>query len=117
MYTDINKHTGQNTAPLEHVRQSLGDILSTPIGSRLMRRDYGSELFDLIDAAHNATNRVRLYAAVATAIYRWEPRVHLSQVQLVGADTDGRIVFEISGTASLGAQTYSLSGVRINYEQ
>ena len=116
MYADINKQTGLNTSPLEHVQQSLGDILSTPIGSRLMRRDYGSELFELIDAAHNATNRVRLYAAVATAIYRWEPRVQLLQVQLVDADTHGRVVFELSGTALLGGQTYTLTGMRINHE-
>ena len=117
MYADINKHSGTNTEPFEHLQQSIGDILLTPLGSRIMRRHYGSELFSLIDAAHNATSRVRLYAAVATALARWEPRLHLMRVQLADADTNGRIAFEIDGYAHVGGQTFNLQGVRISHEQ
>lgn len=48
-YLGMNRATGAAIADLDHTRQSLSDILGTPIGSRVMRRDYGSLLSDLID--------------------------------------------------------------------
>jgi hypothetical protein len=37
----------------DHVWQSVNDILLTPVGSRLMRRNYGSLCPDLIDSPQN----------------------------------------------------------------
>ncbi|WP_028206612.1 GPW/gp25 family protein [Paraburkholderia nodosa] len=74
--------TGRATTGLAHLCQSITKILTTPLGSRIKRRDFGSELPDLIDAPNNDTTRVRLYAATATALMRWEPRLRLTRVQL-----------------------------------
>lgn len=63
-----------------HLRQSIADILTTPIGSRAMRRDYGSILHDLIDQPFNAATRLRLFAATAVALLRWEPRLRLTSI-------------------------------------
>ncbi|MCV6588938.1 MAG: hypothetical protein OIF57_07920 [Marinobacterium sp.] len=41
--------TGKPLADMAHIRQSITNILTTPIGTRVMRRDYGSVLPDLID--------------------------------------------------------------------
>jgi phage baseplate assembly protein W len=49
----IDANTGKALSGLAHLRQSVTDILSTPIGSRVMRREYGSQLFRLIDAPLN----------------------------------------------------------------
>ncbi|NBO96416.1 MAG: phage baseplate protein, partial [Betaproteobacteria bacterium] len=38
----INAQTGQPLAGIDHLRQSIRDILTTRIGTRVMRRDYGS---------------------------------------------------------------------------
>ncbi len=46
----MNAATGRNLTGLDHLHQSIADILSTPIGTRVMRRDYGSRLPELIDA-------------------------------------------------------------------
>jgi len=76
----MNAATG---APLEgtaHLVQSIADILSTPIGSRVMRRDYGSLLFELIDQPFNPATRIRMFAATAIALKRWEPRLRLTRV-------------------------------------
>ena len=35
----INAHTGQTLAGLDHLRQSIADILSTPLNTRVLRRD------------------------------------------------------------------------------
>ncbi|CAE7405628.1 xkdF [Symbiodinium microadriaticum] len=66
---------------LAHVKQSIADILTTPIGSRVMRRDYGSDLFRLIDDPINDVTLIRIYAATAEAIRKWEPRVRVNRVQ------------------------------------
>ncbi|MED0543895.1 baseplate assembly protein, partial [Escherichia marmotae] len=43
-YLGMNRSDGLTVTDLEHISQSIGDILRTPVGSRVMRRDYGSLL-------------------------------------------------------------------------
>jgi phage baseplate assembly protein W len=78
----MDARTGAPLDGVEHLRQSIADILSTPIGSRIARRDYGSLLPDLIDQAMNPAGRMRLLAATALALLRWEPRIALSNVAI-----------------------------------
>ncbi len=78
----MNAMTGRALTGLDHIRQSLANILTTPIGSRVMRRDYGSEVPDLIDQPLNGATQLRIYAATAHAVMLWEPRISLSSVQL-----------------------------------
>lgn len=84
--TGLSRITGRglSSSSAEHLVQSIGDILTTPLGSRVARRDYGSQLPDLIDRPHNAETRLKIYAATAIALMRWEPRVRLARVQLDG---------------------------------
>lgn len=80
----ISRVTGRALNPnsVEHLVQSIIDILTTPLGSRVLRRTYGSELPDLIDQPLNARTRMRIYAATAMALLRWEPRLRLQKVTL-----------------------------------
>ncbi len=71
MVTGMNATTGRTISGKSHLRQSIADILTTPIGSRVMRRNYGSYLFDLIDQAENDAGRLRLMTATADALIRW----------------------------------------------
>lgn len=73
--------TGRPLSGLAHIRQSVSDILTTPIGSRLMRRRYGSEVPELIDKPLNSATVLRIYAATAYAIRLWEPRLNLTGLQ------------------------------------
>ena len=61
-YQGLNAATGRPIADLEHIRQSIADILATPIGTRVMRRSYGSLLPELIDQPMHGATRLRLYA-------------------------------------------------------
>ena len=79
-----------------HLAQSIGDILTTPLGSRVMRRDYGSMLFDLIDQPLNAITRTLLYAATAIAL-RQEPRFRLEAAKLTGDFARGEAAIELTG--------------------
>ena len=55
MTTGMNSQTGKRLSGMDHLRQSIIDILTTPIGSRVMRPGYGSRLFELVDAPVNQT--------------------------------------------------------------
>lgn len=89
--------TGRPLDGNAHLAQSIHDILSTPLGSRVMRRDYGSLLFDLIDRPANAALRMLLHAATAIALARWEPRLKLTRVQLSGDPAAGKLLMSIEG--------------------
>lgn len=88
--------TGQAVSGVDHLRQSVADILTTPIGSRLMRRDYGSDLPALIDQPDNAATQVRVYAAAATALMRWEPRLRLQKLR-ASRNRAGQLVLDVQG--------------------
>ena len=44
-----NAYTGRELDGINHLRQSITDIFNTRVGTRVMRRDYGSDLPNLID--------------------------------------------------------------------
>lgn len=85
----LDRQSGGVVEGLAHLRQSLIDILSTPIGSRVMRRDYGSRLFELLGAPMEPGLLVDVTAAVAVAVRRWEPRFRLTRVALVASRAGG----------------------------
>ena len=91
--------------PLEgdaHLAQSINDILSTPIGTRCCLRDYGSALFELIDKPLTGVTRLRVFAATAVALARWEKRLRLTRVTLTSAPDD----------AGTGAAQLTIEGER-----
>lgn len=75
-----NATTGKALSGIDHLRQSITDILTTPIGSRVMRREYGSNLFQLVDAPMNRSTAMDLMAATVDALERWEPRIRVTKV-------------------------------------
>ena len=90
--TDMSRDSGRPVADKPAaIRQSLHDIFTTPIGSRIQRREYGSYLFALIDAPMNPANRLRLAAALVDAATRWEPRVTLESA-IIEVSMDGKTV-------------------------
>ena len=93
----MSSTTGRTLDGMDHLRQSISDILTTPVGTRIERRNYGSLLPTLIDHPDNGATRVRIYAAVASALMKWEPRLHLSRVQLASGPAAGRATLDLSG--------------------
>lgn len=93
--TGMNAHTGHAISGTEHLAQSIADILLTPLGSRVMRRDYGSLLLDLVDWPLNGYTRVQAYGAVAMALMRWEPRIRLARITLEPGEHPGQAILEL----------------------
>ncbi|MFJ4132395.1 GPW/gp25 family protein [Pseudomonas cyclaminis] len=92
----MDRHTGQPISGIEHVRQSIEDILTTPLGSRRQRPEYGSQLRRFVDLPVTEGWKSAVQAEVARALGRWEPRLKLSQVRVTSV-LNGRIEFELKG--------------------
>jgi uncharacterized protein len=97
-WAGMNHATGVAVDDADHIRQSVRDILTTPLGSRLMRRDYGSEIFALIDQPQNGTTRLRLMSAAVIALLRWEPRIQINSIDLGVTDIGGGLTITIDYT-------------------
>lgn len=103
----MNRRTGRAIDDeAEHIRQSIGDILTTPVGSRIENRPYGSRLPDLIDHPGNPANRLRLVAASIMAIVRWEPRVTV-QAARVTIDQGGAASIDLDAVRRRGPRSGS----------
>ncbi|WP_412057112.1 GPW/gp25 family protein [Bartonella sp. DGB2] len=50
----MDRESGKPLSGMDHLRQSLIDILMTAKGSRVMRRAYGSDVARLLDQPVNA---------------------------------------------------------------
>ncbi len=105
--------TGAFSDDNAHLQQSVADILTTPLGSRIQRRDYGSLLPELIDQPFNDTTRLRLYGAIATALMRWEPRLTLRRVDLTRGTEPGTFVLELDALRTVSAGTSSTTRLSV----
>lgn len=93
----MDRTTGRHITGIAHVRQSVADILTTPLGTRLQRRNYGSLLPNLIDQPDNAHTRLRCYAAIASALMKWEPRLRITRVGMTTGDQPGQATVDLQG--------------------
>jgi phage baseplate assembly protein W len=110
----MSASTGAALSGDAHLIQSIGDILSTPVGTRVMLRDYGSALFELIDAPFNPATRLRMYAATAVALQRWEPRIALTRVAIEpDPSAAGAFTITLEGTRTDVAKPNSLSSLTL----
>ncbi|WP_374414213.1 GPW/gp25 family protein [Novosphingobium colocasiae] len=91
----MSRTTGTVIDGLDSIRESIADILGTPIGTRVGRRDYGSFVPELIDQPMTGPNILRIYAASALATARWEDRVRLRRVTLVAGSRPGAATLNI----------------------
>lgn len=107
----MNASTGREMDEIAHIQQSIRDILTTRIGTRVMRRHYGSIVPELLDQPSNQATQLRLMAASVMAIILWEPRVMVTQTQF-SFDMAGSGILDIQGVRRDGqrsGETVSLS--------
>lgn len=93
----------------EDIRQSLEILLSTRMGERIMREDFGSSLdhylFEEID--QGLLNDIR--AAVSDALIFHEPRIMLEAVEISGSqETNGLLLISITYSIRTTNSRYNL---------
>lgn len=111
---------GKTLSGIDHLRQSLSDILRTPLGSRIQRRWYGSRLFELVDAPMNRETIAEIYAASVAAITAKnpltgeaiEPRFKVQQVIAVSA-SPGVLSIDLIGLYLPDGRTVTIDGIEV----
>lgn len=108
--TDAN--TGKPLDGIDHLRQSVREILTTPLGSRVLRRDFGSRLFELVDAPTNLSLRADIIAATSDALGTWEPRLAVESVE-VSLPAPGVVLISVTGEYLPSGQAVTIEGIEV----
>jgi phage baseplate assembly protein W len=106
----MSGENGREIDGARHLFQSIRDILTTPIGTRVHRRDYGSDLPRLVDRPVNEALLVDIYAATAAALDRWEPRLELREIKIESA-SPGRVELSLEGVYRPEGREIKLEGI------
>ncbi|GFQ75308.1 lysozyme family protein [Trichonephila clavata] len=106
----MSNKTGKELEGIEHLKQSIIDILTTPIGSRIMRRNYGSRIFELVDKPVNRDFTLEIYAATAEALGKFERRFKLEKVKVEGVK-EGRVTLNLEGVYLSEGKFININGV------
>ena len=84
-----SRKNGREISGYDHAIQAVTDIATTRVGTRVMRRDYGSNLLDLIGKPQNYDIALEAVMAIAEPVNKYEPRVRISRVRPVKVSREG----------------------------
>lgn len=93
----MNAETGESLSGIDHLRQSLRNIIMTPTWQRVMRRDYGSDIHEKLDHPGTSANVLQIYAQLADALEKWEPRFDLQKINASVDSGQGAFTFSFEG--------------------
>lgn len=108
----MNNQVGTHKDVFPYLKQRVQDILSTPLGSRVMRRGYGSELYKRIDNPANGDLVANIYADCVTALYKFEPEFELLRVNIVSI-TKGNVILDLEGRYLANGEVVRLDNIEI----
>ncbi len=97
----MDSTTGKPVNGIAALRQRVENILRTPPESMVLHRDYGSELFALIDAPLTESVRMLIITATVNALDEWEPELQTTRVTFPGDSEQVR-----SGHVSINLEGY-----------
>jgi uncharacterized protein len=98
MRTGIDRDTGRLLTGWDHCAQSIGVVVQTAVGTRVMRRAFGSDVGLLQDMNPDRRTMMVVFGALATALRRWEPGFRLERIVPEEITIAGRGVFTLAGT-------------------
>ena len=111
----MDRQTGQVLSGLAHFRQRVSDVLTTPIGSRVMRREYGSNVFKLIDNPTNASFKVEMTMAIYEAFklpINGLSDLLLQQVYFSTGEA-GQVIVDVEGKYLPTGEIQKISGIQL----
>lgn len=85
----------------EDIRQSLEILLTTRLGERVMRPDYGGDLTDMVFEPLNITTQTYIRKLVENAVLYHEPRIIVNEVSMAkDGESEGVVLIIIDFTVS-----------------
>lgn len=106
-YLGMDSVNGQQVTDIAHLKQSVRDILLTPLGTRVMRRNYGSLLSLFIDQPQSSALKLHIIAACYMALLQWEPRIAIRAIT-VDDLPNGKMCVNLTGNIKF-------SGAAVNF--
>jgi phage baseplate assembly protein W len=86
----------------DDIEQAIRVILTTAKGERKMRPTFGCDIHNLIFAPANPTTFGLMRHYVEEALTMWEPRITVTDINVVSSNVDGRvdifITYEVRAT-------------------
>lgn len=110
--TGVDAATGRSLGGIAHLRQSVRDILSTPVGTRVLLREYGSRIGELVDRPAGPDLLAGIQAEAADALAKWEPRLRLRRIR-ARLDGPGRVAVDLEGDYLPDGQPVRLEGIAL----
>src|SRR5262247_1633625 len=93
----------------ESVHQAIRIVLSTPLGERVMRPDFGCAIHELVFAPNNATTRGMAERYVSEALLNWEPRIEVLSVRAEAAgERDEELLINIDYQVAMTDSRFNL---------
>lgn len=86
------KHTTRMVTDEEDIRQSLIILLSTRIGERVYRPDYGTELYLYQFEQMDLTVETQMKRSIEKAVLLFEPRITLDRIEISQEPTESGIL-------------------------
>src|SRR5437764_15231832 len=80
----------------EKVRQSIGIILDTEPGERIMRPTFGCGLRRYLMKPNTTSTRALIQREVTSALTTWEPRINLENVSVTPGDDPSLVLIEVA---------------------
>lgn len=105
------RSTEVNTAEVrEHIKMSVEQILRTIVGSRAMRRNFGSGVHSLLFEPINGEGiLLEMSNRIKRTLVAWEKRIVVERVTPSADKTEGSVTFEIEYRiiGEVGTDTYT----------
>lgn len=112
MISGMDAKTGRTLSGDAHLQQSMADILGTRKGTRVMRRDYGSDVPRHVDRPLNRSTIVDIVADAAIALDKWEPRIRVERIIPTGTHAGG-FTLNLEVTRLVDGKAITMEGVQI----
>jgi len=96
----------------DRIQDAIWIILSTSLGERVMREDFGAGIHDYVFQSNSDVVRAQLAAAVGAALAKWEPRIQQVNVSVQLGNEPSQVLividYQISSTNELFNLVYPL---------
>lgn len=87
----VDRHTGKVIDNFQSALQGVEVVFTTRLGDRVMRREFGAGLVDLIGRLISVHLMMSFQQLIVTAIDLWEPRFRVRNILFEGSTDEIRL--------------------------
>lgn len=108
----MDEKTGKYLNGVEYLKQSIKTIITTRIRARVMRRNFGSNVFNRIDNPINGETIAEIYSDIVEALFNFEPNFSLNKLAVNSIDEE-KLVLDLEGEMLENGQIIKLERMEI----